>query len=322
VPASAPRGRRSQYLRLLAVAAIFYVAFPFSAAFFLGPLAVLLVLSRPATLREWIWIAVCVAAVVIWLRLPESLSQQTIRAAAAFYVGALAALTLGGKRSLVSRALLAVAIAVVATIGWFLVLHLRFVDLQNDLVAQTWADWRQIATNLPATPPTGSGDFVQDAQATDLPTLLATSLTTLKLLFPALLALMALGGTWLAWDNYQRIARAPLAPAASPLREFRFNDHLVWALLLAAAVMLLHLSPALTIVGSNVLVVIIALYCLRGMAIVAMMMRNAPPLFIALLVVIMFLTLAFVLVGFVLVGIADTWLDFRRRAAPPSGVRS
>ncbi|HEY3934065.1 MAG TPA: DUF2232 domain-containing protein [Gemmatimonadales bacterium] len=316
------RGRRSQFLHLVLVAAFLLVAVSICPAFFLGPLAVLLLLSRPRTAREWVWIAVAVTALVAWLRLPESLSQQTVRAAAAFYVGAFAALTLSGIRSLTSRAMIAATIAAAAMVGWFFALHLRFADLQSDIVNQSWAAWRQLAGNLPATPPAGSGDLLQDTQATDVASRIAASLSAMAILFPALLALIALGGTWLAWGDYQRIARTPLAPAAAPFREFRFNDHLVWLLLASVALALLHPSTAANLLAWNVLVVVLACYCLRGLAITATMMRNAPPLFIAFLVVIMLLTLVFAMVGFVLVGIADTWLDFRRRIQPPSGVPS
>lgn len=322
MPAPAIRGRRSQLLHLVLVAAFLLVAVSICPAFFLGPLAVLLILSRPRTAREWIWIAVLIAALIVWLRLPDSLSQQTVRAAAAFYVGALAALTLAGVRSLASRAMIAATIAAVAMVAWFVALHLRFADLQSDIVNQSWTAWRQLAGNLPATPPAGSGDLLQDTQATDIARRIAASLSAMAILFPALLTLIALGGTWLAWDDYQHIAQTPLAPAASPMGEFRFNDHLVWLLLAAVALTLLHPSTTANLVAWNVLVVVLAFYCLRGLAITATMTRSAPPLFVAFLVVIMLLTLAFAMVGFVLVGIADTWLDFRRRMQPPSGVSS
>ena len=53
---------------------------------------------------------------------------------------------------------------------------------------------------------------------------------------PVLEALVALASARLTWSWYQRIARAPILPEAKPFREFRFNDQLVWLVVVLIAV--------------------------------------------------------------------------------------
>ena len=55
--------------------------------FFLAPTVVLLLLSRPSTVREWIWIVLGIASIAILLRIPTTLPEQTLRAAGAFFTG-------------------------------------------------------------------------------------------------------------------------------------------------------------------------------------------------------------------------------------------
>jgi hypothetical protein len=292
----------------------------FGPVFLLGSLALLLAVSRPATRREWFWIAVCSAALLAWFRLPNSLAQQTARAAGVFFIGAFVTLTLAGMRSLFSRAALAVVIATVAITAWFAILHLRFSDVQNEIVTQTWAGWRVLFPGLPVLPPHATGDVLAQGDITDRTRQLALATTASATLFPGVLALTALLGSWLSWLWYHRIARAPIAPPAPPLRDFRFNDQLVWLLVLAIGLTLIHLSPSLDVVTQNVLLVVLALYWLRGLAVMRTAVRRASPLFIGVIVLIMLPMFPFVLVGFTLLGVADTWVDFRRRMAPPSGV--
>ena len=290
--------------------------------FFLGTLAVLLLVSHPRTTREWFWIAVSVGALLAWFQLPDSLGQQTVRAAGVFFIGAFVTLTLAGMRSLFSRAALAIGLAALATIGWFAAYHLRFVDLQNDIITQTWAAWRQLSPSLPAMPPQVTSDVLAQGAVADRARQYASAVTAMATLYPGLLALVALLGTWLAWIWYHRIARAPIAPPVPPLDEFRFNDHGVWLLVLAIGLSLLHVSGPVDVIAQNLLLVALAAYWLRGLAVIRTALRRASPLVIGILLLIMLPMLAFVLVGFTLLGVADTWLDFRRRMAPPSGVPS
>ena len=288
--------------------------------FFLGLLAALLLVSRPRTVREWFWIATCAAALLAWFRVPTSLADHTVRAAAIFFIGAFVALTLAGVRSLFARAGAAALIGAAAMIGWFVVYHLRFADLQNEIVTQTWAGWRKFVTDLPPVAPTG--DTLNEGGVADRARQYASAVTVAAFLFPAWLALIALGSARLAWSWYYRIAPRPLLEPAGPFREFRFNDHLVWLVVLLITALLVRLPQSVTLVAANALVVLGSIYTLRGAAVASTSLRRASPVFIGVLLLIMLPLFYIVIIGLAMLGIADTWLDFRRRAAPPTGVPS
>jgi hypothetical protein len=150
----------------------------------------------------------------------------------------------------------------------------------------------------------------------------ASFLTLAAALYPASLAILALAGARLSWAWYQWISHAPLLPDAPRFREFRFNDHVIWLLLAAIALALLSPTHAIGLSAANVLVVVATIYAVRGTAIARTALLRASPLFILLLLLIMLPLFTVVPVGLTLLGIADTWLDFRRRMAPPPGVPS
>ena len=275
-------------------------------------------MSRPRTVREWFWIAVCGGALLAWFRTPRSIVDHTVQASAAFFVGAFVALTVAGVRSLFTRASLAVIAAGAAMIGWYAIFHLRFADLQNELIAQTWSVWRMIWTDLPAVAPTGTA--LDEGALADRARQLASFLTVASVLFPAWVALLAMTSARLTWSWYQRIAHAPILPAAGSFREFRFNDQLVWFLVLLIALLLAPVPPAVRLVAANALLVVAAIYALRGAAVARTLLHGASPLFIGVLLLIMLPFFYIVPIGMATLGIADTWLDFRRRAARASGV--
>ena len=322
IPSTTPAssGRRSQFLLLLATAVFLLAAVQVTPVFFLGLFAALLLVSRPRSVREWLWIMVCGAALAAGFRGPASLADHTVRASAAFFIGAFVVLTLLGIRSFFTRASVAVVIAAAAMVGWYLLFHLRFVDLQNEIVTQTWETFRQIWTDLPEVMP--SGDALNEGAVADTARQLASALSVSAVLFPAWIALAAMASARLVWSWYQRIARTPILPDVAPFRDFRFNDHLVWLLVLLIALLLAPVPPAVALAAGNTLVVLASIYVLRGAAIARTSLRRASPFFIGVLLLIMLPFCWIYLIGLALLGIADTWLDFRRRVAPPSGVSS
>jgi hypothetical protein len=161
-----------------------------------------------------------------------------------------------------------------------------------------------------------------DGGAADRAGQVASFLTLCAALYPAGLAVLALAGARLSWAWYQRIAHAPLLPDAPRFREFRFNDQVIWLLLAAIALSLLAPTRGIGLASGNALVVVATLYAVRGTAIARTALLRASPLFILLLLLIMLPLFTVVPVGLTLLGIADTWLDFRRRMAPPPGVPS
>ncbi len=294
-------------------------AVPISPAYFLGTLAALLLASRPGTAREWLWIGISVGTLVAWLQLPTSLAEQMVRASAAFFVGAFVVLTVVGIRSLITRSIAAVAIGSLATIGWFLALQFRFATVENELITQIWTAWRQFYADLPAAMP-AAGDLLTESSATDRARFLATYLTVGATLFPATLALWALTGVRLAWGWYHRIARTPFLPTPGRFRDFRFNDQLVWLLIAALGAVLLGQTRPVNLVASNVLMFIGVLYTLRGAAVLRMSVLRASPMFVGLLFLMMLALFTVIPIGLMLLGLADTWVDFRQRMVPPTGV--
>ncbi|MGH7583056.1 MAG: DUF2232 domain-containing protein, partial [Gemmatimonadales bacterium] len=247
--------------------------------------------------------------------------QETVRASAIFFTGAFVALSLAGIRSLATRAIAAVAIAALLTAAWFVVFHLRYVDLQQDFELQMWDGFRSTSTKLqlPATPPALDGSVADAIRSSDITQRLAAVLASTATLFPALLASVALLGVRLAWGWYYHIARRPLAAPARPFRDFRFNDQMIWVLVLTLAAALMRLGPGIDLACWNVLAVVIGLYAMRGLAVVTTALVRASPVFIAVLIVLMLPMFAFALVGCTLLGIADTWVDLRRRRPPAMG---
>lgn len=145
--------------------------------------------------------------------------------------------------------------------------------------------------------------------------------------FPALLALQSLAALALAWATYHRLSRARLGIPLRPLREFRFNDQLVWGLIVGLTIVLLPTLSSLRGVGKNLLVFFGALYAMRGFGVLAWFIAPgslgvtlavaAVMLFAPVLQ--LFAALAFMLlgVGALVLGLGDTWADWRRRTGTP-----
>ncbi|HKW49792.1 MAG TPA: DUF2232 domain-containing protein, partial [Gemmatimonadaceae bacterium] len=146
--------------------------------------------------------------------------------------------------------------------------------------------------------------------------------------FPSLLALESLIALALAWAIYHRLSRARLGAPLRPLREFRFNDQLVWGLMVGLTIVVLPTLQSFRGVGRNLLVFFYALYAIRGLGVLAWFL--APGAIAAALTVAFamlwvpiiqyaaaagFLVLLFT--SFVL-GLGDTWADWRRRTGPTS----
>ncbi len=146
--------------------------------------------------------------------------------------------------------------------------------------------------------------------------------------YPSLLLLESLVALAIAWAVYHRIGRARLGPPLAPLREFRFNDHFVWGLIVGLGFVFLPLVSHFKLFGENLLVFFGALYAVRGLgvlswflapgaltviAIVGFAMLWAP--FLNVIAAAGFLLLAVAAFG---LGLGDTWADWRHRARPTS----
>lgn len=285
--------------------------------FLLGPLTLLLLLSRPATLREWLWIGISVVAALLLLRMPATLTDRTIRAAGAFFTGAFVMASLLGVPSLFRRAFFSVGLAAGAVAGWFAVLGLGWNELVSSVRSWQWSALRGVRPELPEAPPTGSA--IGGGPAAEAAAQFAAAIDATAMLFPALLAILAMGGGWLAWVWYHRVASHPIGRPSPPFRDFRFSDHLVWLVVLTGALALAPLPEAWTAAGSNLLVFLLALYAGRGLAVIQTALVPAPMGLALLLTAVALVLLPLAVVVCTLLGLADTWLDLRRRLAPPEG---
>ena len=188
------------------------------------------------------------------------------------------------------------------------------VTRMNAVIASHQQEWTELVARVP--------QMADLANETDKDLTLVSGWG--RTVFPALLALQSLAALALAWATYHRLGRARLGAPLRPLREFRFNDQLVWGLIVGLTIMLLPTLAPVRDVGKNLLVFFGALYAVRGLGVLtwfmapgslgvalafAFVLLVAPVLnaFAALA----FLTLA---VAALALGLGDTWADWRSRA--------
>lgn len=138
-----------------------------------------------------------------------------------------------------------------------------------------------------------------------------------RTVLPSMLALQTLVAMAIAWALFHRFSRTRLGDDLGRLREFRFNDHWIWSVIVGLVFALLPALESLRPLGINLLVFFGALYALRGAGVLAWFLRPGRSL-LGLLVGIALLLLlrdgAAIALGFV--GLGDTWADWRRRIRP------
>ena len=191
-------------------------------------------------------------------------------------------------------------------------------SMLNAFLSSRPADWQKLIEKVP--------------QLASVPSETEKELGSLanagRVLFPALLALESLAGLALAWATYHRLGRTRLGAPLKPLREFRFNDQLVWGLIVGITVLVLPTLAGARGVGSNLLLFFGALYAMRGLGVLAwfiapqslaltltagFLLLWAP--FINVVVALGFIVLAVAALG---LGLGDTWADWRNRVRPTS----
>jgi hypothetical protein len=144
---------------------------------------------------------------------------------------------------------------------------------------------------------------------------------------PAFLALESLLALALGWAAYHRLSRVRIGPPLGALRDVRFNDQLVWGLVVGVTVILLPTLAEWRTVGANLFCFFGSLYAFRGAGVLTWWIpdRLAVPALVALVVLVpilgsVWVVLAMLAVTFSL-GLGDTWRDFRagaqsRRSSP------
>jgi uncharacterized protein YybS (DUF2232 family) len=136
-------------------------------------------------------------------------------------------------------------------------------------------------------------------------------------MFPALLALQSLVALALASWWVRRLGRSNSeAFQLAQLRDFRFNDELIWILIGALILYLLPLVELVDRIALNMILFMMVLYALRGLAVFVFLASGARSIATMVFgaVALLFLyPVAFM--AALLMGVGDTWLDVRRRVA-------
>lgn len=310
--AAPPTGRRAGAGAVLGLLGFLVLAPP---AFVLGPLAALLALSRPVTWRERIWLGMAVALTVFWLASPGDLPHQVIRAASMGLAGATLAVVISGRPVSGFRAsVTATSAALFGTVTWAAILGIGFETFRTAVEADLKAGYQQVFGPR--------GDATVSPEAERLLTSLSESAGSMAALYPGLLTVLAAAGVLLAWGWTHRIAERPVGLALGPFRGFRFNDHVIWGAIFTLALALAPVGSGIKLLAANLLVVWVALYLARGLAVVVALVAGSPlPLRLAA-VVFGLLLQPFSSGALLAVGLADTWLNFRRRPPPAPGGRA
>jgi hypothetical protein len=270
-----------------------------------GPLAGLLLLARPATVREWLWLGGTTLLSILWLNQAGGLAAQFTRADAALLTGTFLALTVWRPSGRFSRALATTALAGAALVVWMWHLNVGWAEVQRAVEHDLWSYNRDLVMRL--------GEAAPGSNAEGMLNQMSAMVRTIGSFYPALLTLASLAGLRLAWRWHHRIARRPLGPPPAPFAAFDFSDQLVWGWVAGLALCLFPLPEVWRAVGGNLLLVWSVLYAVRGLAVFSAGSKRVPGPVIATLTVIAMFLLPFVLGGLTLLGLADTWLDFRRR---------
>jgi hypothetical protein len=178
---------------------------------------------------------------------------------------------------------------------------------------------REMEQSKPSASDTSAMTAVREmtAQFDALETSVARLPVVARLVWPALLALQTLAAMALAWAVFHRLSRKPIGEELGRLRDFRFNDHWIWSVILGLTLALLPALAPLRPLGINLLVFFGALYALRGVAVLSWFLRPGRGVLGVLIGLALLLLLrdgAAIALG--LVGLGDTWADWRRRIRP------
>lgn len=284
-------------------------------SFVLGPLAGLLLVARPVSRLAWGWLAIAVLWTAGWLSRTDELTGQFARAFVVVLIGAWLVLLVIRPGSAIQRALLAVGVALAVTFGWLRALGFQWGDLEA-AAARSLSD--VLLTQAHAMEKLGGSGSDLGATMLDV----AGQARAMARLFPAGIALAALAGLALAWRGHFWLAARPLGPVPARFATFTFSDQVIWLLVAAVALVLIPADPWLEPLqqfGMNLLLVVTALYVVRGAAVLRATAGRVSTPFALVAFLIAVLMFVFVAGGLSLLGVADTWLDFRRRAAPANG---
>lgn len=225
---------------------------------------------------------------------------------------------LGQRRFFLGRAMAAIGLAVlIAVVGISFVPHAasrveevfaREFQLRNSAMLTQWAHGFSTGTSV--------APAVREWAGRRAILLQHASSTFAAPLYPALLALESLAACALAWGLYHRMSRARIGAPLAPLRELRFNDELIWALVAGMTITVLPALDAMWGIGANLVVFFGALYALRGFGVLAWFFPQSSlgaQMAAGAAAVVLFPVSLPLALG---LGVTDTWIDWRRRLRP------
>jgi hypothetical protein len=131
--------------------------------------------------------------------------------------------------------------------------------------------------------------------------------------FPALLGIASMAALGVAWWGYVRLSSGS-DQGVGPLRNFRFNDHLVWVFISGLLLLLPRWGDLVARIGANAVVFMGALYATRGAAVILFLSGGLSLVGYVLLVFGLLFVPPLVLMGALVIGLGDTWLDVRSKA--------
>lgn len=239
---------------------------------------------------------------------PGPLAQQAVNALSLVGAACFLPLMLRTRASAVDGAIVAVLLGAAAVLGWFLAFH-----IDPSLPIREMIHWERLifARVAPITQVDPAElDLVTDFYARVIQAL------------PGIMMLVGVGACVTLWRWYHILAAAPVGLPPAEFTEFRFNDQLLWLMVAGTTGLVAqgfgHLDPQ-ALWPLNLVVFAGGLYVGRGLAVVRA--RTGPwplPVLLMAAIAVLLLSPIFVTALFGL-GVADTWHDFRRRPAPPSG---
>jgi len=133
------------------------------------------------------------------------------------------------------------------------------------------------------------------------------------LIFPALTALASMSALLLSWWLFTLFSGRSEEVLGS-VKNFRFNDHLIWIFVVGLFLLFTRWSEPLQRVGSNAVVFIGALCAVRGAAVIVFITGGFSVLGYAMTIFGLVIVPPIVLGGAILIGIADIYLDLRKRS--------
>ena len=136
--------------------------------------------------------------------------------------------------------------------------------------------------------------------------------------YPGLVLIASVAGLGVAWWIYVRVAQGS-DRGLGPLRDFRFNDQLIWVAIASVGLLLWGSAGWVAEAGANGVLFFSALYAVRGAAVVVFVTGGVSLMGGVLLGLGFWIVPAYVVSAAMFIGLGDTWLDVRARALKAVG---